>query len=169
VTAVTSVLSIFSRRATRFTADERGAAMIEFAVAVPLMLLMFSFVIEGTRLLWTHQVVVSGVRDVARYVSRVERRDVCTSGGTIDASGFSARVAQSFYSQSIMPGSATVGPVTLSAPVCHTGLRLDQVAVVTVAATISVDHPLGGLFGLFGVALAPLEYTVAEEARVQGE
>ena len=158
-------------RLGRFAADQRGAAMIEFAVAVPLMLLLFSFVIEGTRLLWTHQVVVSGVRDAARYVSRVAPRDICSTGGSIAGltGGLATRVAEATSSASVMPGSTSVDGVTGTLACRTAGLRIDPVGVVTVTATITVDHPLGGPFALFGQPLAPITYTVAEEARVQGE
>ncbi len=146
--------------------------MVEFAVVAPLMLLIFSFTIEGARLLWTHQVVVSGVRDAARYVARRAPSDICSAGGGIGAftGNLQNIVAQSTSNASVLPGSTSVTGVTGTLTCVNGTLRINPVGVVTVTASVTVNHPLGGILSFFGGgAVNTLNYTVVESSRIHGE
>jgi Flp pilus assembly protein TadG len=53
-------------RLTRAARDERGAAVVEFALVVPVLLLLVFAIIDFGRALWTMNVLTSGVREGAR-------------------------------------------------------------------------------------------------------
>src|SRR3989304_1928114 len=74
---------------TRSRPGERGTALVEFALVAPLMLmLMFGF-LELGRMLFDYQAINGGLRNAARYLSRVPI--TCTapgaSNGTVDDAG----------------------------------------------------------------------------------
>lgn len=68
-----------NRRYRQIVRDERGVAASEFALILPLLvLLMFSFY-EAGRIYWSYNVVQSSARDAARYAARMPI--TCDSGG----------------------------------------------------------------------------------------
>jgi hypothetical protein len=69
----------------RFRRAEDGTALVEFAISLPLILVVSFGTIDSMRLFWTYQATVAGVRDAARYVARVAPADICDVGGDIDA------------------------------------------------------------------------------------
>ncbi|ESX12642.1 pilus assembly protein [Mesorhizobium sp. M1148] len=54
----------------RFRGDENGAALVEVALIVPLMLLLSAGVFELSNILNTRLLLEAGVEDGARYVAR---------------------------------------------------------------------------------------------------
>ena len=53
----------------RFRRDERGAAVVEFALVLPLLLLLVFMLIDATRAFYTLNSLVSAAREGARYAS----------------------------------------------------------------------------------------------------
>lgn len=51
--------------------DRAGAVMVEFALALPLLLLLLAGGYELGRAIWHHHLVDKGVRDATRYLTRV--------------------------------------------------------------------------------------------------
>ena len=58
------------RFSSRFAEREDGAALVEFALLLPIFLLLFAMAVEGSRTFWSYQTAIAGVRDAARYVAR---------------------------------------------------------------------------------------------------
>ena len=46
--------SVFKILPSRFSKEESGAALVEFAILLPMMLLVFAVIIEGGRLMWSY-------------------------------------------------------------------------------------------------------------------
>src|SRR5687767_807230 len=61
----------------RLARNERGVALVEFAILLPILLLLFAVTIEGTRMMWSYQTAIAGVRDAARYLGRITPSNVC--------------------------------------------------------------------------------------------
>lgn len=156
----------------RFWSDQSGAALVEFAACLPLMLILFAFIVEGAFMLWTHQVVVGGVRDAARYVARVNPRDVC-SGGTVSPSAATltniVSHSQGASSTNLLKSHVTLNSVNATAAPAPAGTYRVPVCVATVTANLTITHPFGALFSLAGGAPGPLTYTVSDMARIHGE
>lgn len=77
------MLRRWSRRIGR---DGSGAAGVEFALVLPLLVVLAFGAIEMGRMLWQHEIITKGVRDGARYLTRVPVS--CTApgpGGTFSA------------------------------------------------------------------------------------
>src|ERR1700761_822710 len=62
-------------KALSFWRDEEGSALVEATVVMPLLLSLFLGVFEFSWFFYNQQLVVSGLRDAARYMTRVELTD----------------------------------------------------------------------------------------------
>ena len=74
-----------SSRLKRFRRDEEGVALVEFGIFLPLFLLSFFVIVEFSRVFFSYQGAVVGVRDAARYLARVAPSGICS--GAADGSG----------------------------------------------------------------------------------
>jgi Flp pilus assembly protein TadG len=75
------------RKLMRLSKSERGAAAVELAMVLPLLVILAFGAIEIGRMVWQYQIVTKGVRDGVRYLTRVPV--TCTAvgnGGTFASS-----------------------------------------------------------------------------------
>lgn len=66
-----------------FLRDARGAAASEFALIVPLMIILLFTGSEGAHFVWTQHKLTEAVRDGARYASRLQIDKVCDGGSSV--------------------------------------------------------------------------------------
>jgi Flp pilus assembly protein TadG len=153
-----------------FFNDCRGAILVEFAIVMPMLLLVFSMMIEGSRLMWSYQSTISGVRDATRYLARVAPLDICSSGGSVAAfaGDLTAIVANNINGASIFPASITVNSVSPSLSCIAGTYRVNPAPVVQVSANITITFAFSGLFTLAGSNLANVSTTVTDQSRVFG-
>jgi Flp pilus assembly protein TadG len=156
----------------RFRRSEDGSALVEFAVSLPLILIVSFGTIDAMRLFWTYQAAVAGVRDAARYVARVAPDDICVSGGSL--SGYETRLAAAIDStldgDGLYTGGVTISNVTATLT-CEgaLGLRQSQVPVARVSADMSIAMPFTEILALAGGAgFGTLTTRIVEDARVFG-
>lgn len=154
----------------RLRQNDDGVALVEFAITLPMMLLIFAVIVEGSRLMIGYQAAIAGVRDATRYLSRVLPRDICATGGT--ASAYAARlstiVGQSVSGRSVLPVAVTLNGVTPSVA-CVSGVyRTSPAPVATVTASITFTYPFSGVFLLVGGNVPTVTTTVTDRARVYG-
>ena len=62
-----------------FFGDKRGAALTEFALVLPILVVMMSFIGEFSRAVYQYHVAEKGVKSAARYLARVPDVTVCAS------------------------------------------------------------------------------------------
>src|ERR1700750_2961935 len=62
-------------KALSFWRDEEGSALVEATIVMPLLIALFLGVFEFSWYLYNQQLVVSGLRDAARYMTRIELTD----------------------------------------------------------------------------------------------
>lgn len=157
-------------RLARFVRDESGVALVEFAITLPMMLLVFAVIVEGSRLMLGFQNAIGGVRDATRYMSRIVALDICSTGGSI--SGYSTQlqtiVSQSILGQSVFPSGVTVNSVTPSYTCVAGAYRVSPAPVVQVSAQITVNYPFAGIFTLVGGSLPNVTTTVTDRSRIFG-
>ncbi len=164
------LLHRFTLSLRRFARDPSGAQLVEFALVLPLMLLIFAVIIEGGRMMWSYQTVVSGVRDASRFLARVTDRNICDTptAVTIFDATLAAFVRTSNDGSAIFPSGVTVTEVT-STLECFTGAyRSGEAPVVTVEADVQITFPFAGLFTLVGGSRPTLETSVSDQSRVYG-
>lgn len=67
-------------------ADRTGAAAAEMALILPFLIVLLFGAFEAGNFIWTHHKLVTGVRDGARFASRMDIQALC-NGGTPVISG----------------------------------------------------------------------------------
>ena len=162
--------AIASAAIARFLRAEDGVALLEFAVVLPMMLLVFAVIIEGSRMMLSYESAINGIRDATRFLARTVSPSLCTSGGSV--AGYSTKlrtlVVQGVTAYSVFPSAVTIGAVTPSYR-CVTGsYRGGTVPVAQVTAAITVTFPFAGLFNLVGASRPDLTTIVTDQARVFG-
>lgn len=60
------------RRRQSFGKDSRGVAAVEFGILLPFMVVLLAGIADVGRSIWQHHALEKGVRDAARYLSRVD-------------------------------------------------------------------------------------------------
>lgn len=153
-----------------------GAALVEFVLVFPMMILFFAIMVEFGRLYWGYQSVVAGVRDASRYLARVADPEVCVNGGSL--AGYQATLKTMIETDrsggSVMPAQLVVDSVTATyacpdAPSTVTwDYRTPEIPLATVSAQVTMQFPLGHLFALFGSSLGSVTTTVSDDARIFG-
>jgi Flp pilus assembly protein TadG len=163
-----------SRRAglcSRFMRDDRGVALVEFAIVLPVMLLLFAVIIESGRMLKSYQAANAGVRDATRYLARIVRPDVCSAGGGAVLAGYEAQLA-TIISENIQAGSVFAPLIALdtTTPVvtrlqCNIG---GPGPFAEVSANLVINFPFSGVFSLVGGSLSTFTASVSDQARIYG-
>lgn len=156
----------------QFWRREEGAILVEFAISLPLILMLAFLSIESMRLFWSYQAAIAGVRDATRYLARVAPSDLCTSGGNVTgyASQLEAIVETTISGAALFPAGVTVTSLTAT-HTCVTSLALRQasVPVATVSANVSITMPFSQILRVIGAApAAVINTTVRDQARVYG-
>ncbi|MEI4486856.1 TadE/TadG family type IV pilus assembly protein [Frigidibacter sp. MR17.14] len=166
---------------TRFRRADEGVALVEFALLLPMLLLLFAVTIEAARMVRSYQAVSSGVRDAARYLARVAPADICDTGGSLAGyeDALTEIVSRSYDSDddgqtsSVVTAGVTVTSVVpdyscITAPTGST-YRRNPFAVASVTATVDFTFPFAPLFAFGGGgALEPVTATIADEQRIFG-
>ena len=156
-------------RLGRFLREERGVALVEFTLAMPLMLILFAATVDGGRMLWSYQKAVAGVRDATRHLGRTAETDLCP-GGSLDAhaAALTRIVSRSVTGTDIVPSGVSVVSVVPSLS-CPAGtFRNGPVEVATVTATIRITLPLSGIFQLIGSNRGTFDATITDRTRIFG-
>ena len=123
------------------TKSERGAELIEFALVLPLILLLCLGVVEFGRAYYTYNILSKAVRDGARFLST----GLVTSTGTVDATTATGTKNVVVYGNvagtgtKILPDLLTT-QVNIPAPTVISGAEQ--------YVTVSVSYPYVPLFRL---------------------
>ncbi|WP_204115200.1 TadE/TadG family type IV pilus assembly protein [Shimia biformata] len=153
-----------------FAKDQKGAALVEFGLMLPILILLFAMVVEGGRLMWSYQTVVAGVRDATRYVARVAPQNICSSGGNL--AGFTTDVErivrESVSGDSLFPTGITVTGVTPGLTCVVGTYRVSPAGIVEVTADLQVTFPFAGGFTFAGQTLATITTSIADQSRIYG-
>lgn len=156
----------------RFAQADHGAALVEFGISLPLILVVSYGLIDSMRLFWSYQATIAGVRDATRYLARVAPGDICDAGPNIASyePELLTIVNSTIDGEGIAPAGITITGVTATLD-CVTTLNLRQptVPVATVSADLSMDMPFTGVLTLIGGAgWGTVTTAVTEQARVYG-
>ncbi|MGI1662327.1 TadE/TadG family type IV pilus assembly protein [Palleronia sp. KMU-117] len=157
----------------RFGRDESGLALVEFAICLPLMILVFGMIIEGSRLMWSFQNSISGVRDATRYLARITPADVCQPGGTTfddQADRLTAIIRDRIGTgESILPRGVDLVDVTATLDCVVGAYRISPAPVAQLTARVEITHPFASLFAFAGGGVEDsVIVDVSDEARIFG-
>jgi Flp pilus assembly protein TadG len=94
----------------KFRSAQSGMASVEFAMVVPLLLILLVGVIDFGRLLTDYEAANKSVRDAARFLARA-RMD-CSAAGTGPASGYLINASFATLAQNLVLTGTTATPTT---------------------------------------------------------
>lgn len=165
-----------------FRRSERGATAVEFAILMPIMMVCFGTIVEGSRIYWNYQGAVSGVRDAARFIARVTDADVCDGrspatslpGHNIIANAEALERIEANMrtggNENLFPlGVAITGISTRLFCIPTPGHVAPLTPVAVVRARVQVDLPFGTLFEIFGARdNATMTSWITDQARIYG-
>lgn len=162
----------FLEKIRTFRQAEHGAALVEFGLSLPLILVVSYGLIDSMRLFWSYQATIAGVRDATRYLARMAPGDICDSGPAIAT--FEPRllaiVDSTIGGDGITPPGISITGLSATLD-CVNGLNLRQpvVPVATVTADLRMEMPFTGVLTLIGGAgWGTITTAVQEQARVHG-
>ena len=155
---------------SRFLADEDGVALVEFAITLPMMMLVFAVIIEGSRMMLSYESAINGVRDATRYLARITAPDICTTGGSVagEATKLKTLIVQASSGASIFVSDVTIGTVTPTYRCVSGTYRGGSVPVAQVTAQLTITFPFAGIFTFVGGSRPTIATTVTDQARVFG-
>src|SRR5262249_8109299 len=149
--------------------DSTGTALVEATIVIPVLLVLVFGVFEFSAFFWQQQLISTGVRDAARYLSRsldplspaVERAagNLAVTGS---ASGGTPRVSGWSVSDVTISFTSLANPVGVNGPSPYRGLAVIQVVTVSTSYT----HPSLGFLDYLG--LPNLVIQVSHSERVIG-
>ena len=162
-------------KAISFWRDEDGSALVEATIVMPLLLSLFLGVFEFSWFFYNQQLVVSGLRDAARYMTRIEltdgNLDPCAQKDqygalyTDDAANI-ATTAQPSAGGSARVGGWSAADVTIS---CSSSAALDagnyadgSTAMTIIDVATSYSDPSLGLFATLGLKAPMLSFSHQE-------
>ncbi|MCV2865635.1 TadE/TadG family type IV pilus assembly protein [Albidovulum sediminicola] len=159
----------------RFLRREEGAILVEFAFSLPILLIFFAVIVEGTRMMKNYHTAISGVRDATRYMSRHLPIDLCNTAPTANALSNYDAILQTIVGRSVSNASLFPSGITLTSVratyTCPSNSPAYHVrpAVVRVAATMTVNFPFSSAFELLGgQRFSGLTTTISDSVKVFG-
>jgi Flp pilus assembly protein TadG len=137
--------------------SERGTATVEFALLLPVMVVLALIVSEGASVIRTHQVLNNAAREGARVASIPESRivDGASNAAVITAVKNAAVTYAGNNGVTITPANVTVNQLLMVPTASGVGLTASQV-------TVSYSYPLTYLPN-FGSISASVPMSVSAE------
>jgi Flp pilus assembly protein TadG len=165
------LISALSRRLRRFLGRDEGAVLVEFAFVLPLLLIFFAVIVEGTRMMKNYHSAISGVRDATRFMSRHLPIDLCdVAPANLDGYNTTLQniVGQSVSGVTLFPSGISLSTVQATYS-CPAGTYHVEPAVVRVTATLTINFPFSSVFELLGgESFSNLTTTISDSAKVFG-
>jgi hypothetical protein len=134
------ISSYFTSAAAKKTSRTMGQGMVEFALAIPIFLLLVWGLIEGGRLLFIYSSVMTAGREAARYAAASDNFTDCTGiqSRAMDIGFFAGIASSNIITTYDRPG----GTYTSSCP--PTDPQLGDRVIVDVWVDYSPIVPVGG-------------------------
>ena len=160
------------KRFTDFFRNTSGLAYVEFAICLPMMILLFGMVIEGARIMWSFQNAISGVREASRYMSRVTSADIC--GDTAFFSGLEPQLLGIVQNRirttdSVFPEAVRVVDIDAKCEYFVGALRMESTPIAQLNAHFEITLPFSNLLSFYGGETAgTIDVFVADEMRAYG-
>jgi hypothetical protein len=98
------------RKTMRWRAHQRGAAAIELALVLPILLIFLTFPIFYASVFWHYTVAQKAAKDAARYLSTISAQEMRSKKLAPAAAAIALEIAKTEIAE-LAPGSAIDDPV----------------------------------------------------------
>jgi Flp pilus assembly protein TadG len=141
--------------------SERGAELIEFALTLPLLLLLVLGIIEFGFMFQEYEVVTNAAREGARL------------GALIPSAGYKTAEAEARANQYLIAGGLKSAQATSTVGLSPLAITVAGVTkcIQVVTATVTYQHPVpfvGGIYAFFGGTAAPIVLKGVSVMRTEG-
>lgn len=142
-----------------FTKARGGAALVEFTLVAPLLLLLMCGMAEFANALRQYHIMEKGVRDAGRYLARVPMSGCTISGAATTAAQNLALTGRTSGGSALLPTWNDAATVSVTVAECfNNSARVyrgrDQIPIIEVSASAPyVDLGLLSIIGLDDIAL----------------
>jgi Flp pilus assembly protein TadG len=131
----------------RFARSDRAAALVEFAIVLPILLLLVFGIIDFGRALYTANNLTAAVREGARLASTQISPDP-TTGGSMAA-------VQTAVSAYVVAFGGNPGPPTVSETFSGAPPAMQSVTVQIVSYPFTPITPIAGMIGMGTISMSP--------------
>ena len=131
----------------QFARSDRAAALVEFAIVLPILLLLVFGVVDFGRALYTANNLTSAVREGARLASAQISPDPTVAGSKAAVQTAVTNYVVAFGGN---PGNPTVSETFVGAPPA-----LQSITVTIVSYPFTPITPIAGLIGLGTINMSP--------------
>jgi len=141
--------------------SERGAELIEFALTLPLLLLLVLGIIEFGFLFQEYEVVTNAAREGARLGALIPSAGYTTTEAATRANDF-------LIAGGLKAAQATPAPTVVQSQVAISGTTK---CIPVVTATVTYQHPVpfvGGIYTFFGGTAATIPLRGVAVMRTEG-
>ena len=158
------------RALCRLRRRDDGAALVEFGMILPMILIVFAVAIESARTFWAYQATIAGVRDASRYIGRSVQNDICQNGGSLASVQATAEaiVRDTIDGNSLFVSSMQVVWVRADLTCIDGDFRLGTTPIAEVSAKLSISYPMQTVFEFVGLEIWPVDTVVRDQSRIFG-
>ncbi|MGX5849725.1 TadE/TadG family type IV pilus assembly protein [Mesorhizobium sp. PL10] len=159
----------FGKIIRRFKGDENGAALVEVAITIPLVLLLSAGVFEFSNVLNTRLLLEAGVEDAARYMARCSSDWATCQGRAQNLAANGAVTNGSARVPGWTPDKVSITKAISTAAVDGSGTELYLSSTGTVVVVqVSTELPYNGIVFWDYLGLGTLNINVSHQERVFG-
>lgn len=143
----------------RFSAARKGAALVEFTLVAPLLVLLMCGMAEFACAMRQYHIMEKGVRDAGRYLARVPMTGCTVSGGATTAAQNLALTGRTSGGSHLLPTWTNAASVNVTVAECFNNSASAyrgraQIPIIEVTATAPyVDLGLLSVIGLDDIVL----------------
>ena len=134
-------------RIRKFASSEHGAAMVEFAIVLPVLLLIVFGIVDFGRALFTLNNLTAAVREGARLASTQISPDPTMSA--------SKTAVQNTVTTYVISFGGSTGAPTVSETFSGTPPNMQSITVQIVSYPFSPITPLAGMIGMGTISMSP--------------
>jgi Flp pilus assembly protein TadG len=157
-----------SARLSQFARDRKGAALVEFTLVAPMLVGLMCGLAEFGQALRQYHVMEKGVRDAARYLSRVPANPPCVDASDPNWAGYVTQAQNLAVYGTTSTGTprfngwSSPATVTVADPTCTSNPRPNGESLPQITVTATAPYADLGMLSAIGLPAITLSVSHQE-------